>query len=108
MCILTLFISECNCHDHAESCFFNPYVYDATGKVSGGVCENCLHNTEGRQCEFCKLGFFQDPALDLNHQEICKREFSLYGTNKLNDARKLEYTEEAFLEVVAYLSVNQA
>ncbi len=83
-------------------------MYDATGKVSGGVCENCLHNTEGRQCEFCKLGFFQDPALDLNHQEICKREFSSSGEKLFKDARKSEYTEEAFVKVVAYLSVNQA
>ncbi len=68
------FCPECNCHDHAASCFFNPYVYAATGNVSGGVCDDCMHNTEGRQCEFCKLGFYQDPALDLRHPEICKRE----------------------------------
>jgi hypothetical protein len=68
-------ISECDCNDHATTCYFNPSVYAATGSVSGGVCDNCTHNTEGRQCEFCKVGFYQDPALPLNHPEICKREF---------------------------------
>jgi hypothetical protein len=48
-------------------------VYAATGSVSGGVCDNCTHHTVGRQCEFCQEGFYQDPILELNNPEICKR-----------------------------------
>ena len=41
------------------------------------------HNTEGRQCEFCKVGFFQDPELQINHPEICKRNFLSLNFNLL-------------------------
>ena len=73
--MLIPFFQECNCNDHASSCYFNPSVFEATGQLSGGVCENCEHNTEGRQCDSCKLGFFQDPELQLNHPDICKRTY---------------------------------
>ena len=63
---------ECNCHDHADTCIFSPYVYASTGNVSGGICENCTHNTEGLKCEFCKEGYYRDPVLELNHPEVCK------------------------------------
>ena len=75
---------ECNCNDHADSCFFNPYVYAATGNVSGGVCENCMHNTEGRQCEFCKLGYYQDPEHQINHPDVCKRECDRFCASRRN------------------------
>ena len=89
-----MLIAECNCHDHADSCFFNPYVYAATGNVSGGVCDNCTHNTEGRQCEFCKLGFYQDPALELNHPEICKREFPFMSSTKNLKAKYVQQQQQ--------------
>ena len=75
-------ISECNCHDHSDSCYFNPSIFVYSGNVTGGVCENCTHNTEGVKCESCIEGFYQDPAvvdangeLDLNSPDICKRKF---------------------------------
>ena len=41
--------------------------------ASGGVCDNCQHNTEGRQCESCKHGYYQDPNLQLDHVNICRK-----------------------------------
>eukprot|EP00094_Tigriopus_californicus_P009037 TCALIF_08711-PA protein Name:"Similar to LanB1 Laminin subunit beta-1 (Drosophila melanogaster)" AED:0.08 eAED:0.08 QI:0/0.86/0.81/1/0.86/0.87/16/623/1807 len=64
---------KCNCNDHASSCYFNQYVYAATGNVSGGVCNNCSHNTDGIHCEYCKEGFFQVPELELNDPNICEQ-----------------------------------
>lgn len=39
----------CNCHGHSSQC-----------EPSTGECINCNHNTEGRQCERCKRGFYGD------------------------------------------------
>ena len=66
-------ITECECNEHATKCYFSPYLYEATGNRTGGVCENCMHNTEGTHCESCLEGFYQDPALDVKDPEICKR-----------------------------------
>ena len=70
-------IIECECHEHTEKCHFDPVVYAASSNLTGGVCDECQHNTEGRQCEECTYGFYQDPAIfpDLNHPDICKRKF---------------------------------
>lgn len=70
----TFSLAECNCNNHATSCTFNSYVYEASGNVSGGVCEACMHNTEGKNCDSCIIGFYQDPNLDITHPEVCKRE----------------------------------
>lgn len=73
-------ISECNCHNHAETCHFDPSLFAASGNRTGGVCDNCQHNTEGRNCEFCIEGYYQsnvtsltDPRLD--DPDVCQRKY---------------------------------
>ncbi|XP_053096922.1 basement membrane-specific heparan sulfate proteoglycan core protein isoform X13 [Pangasianodon hypophthalmus] len=41
----------CNCHGHASAC--DPI---------SGHCLSCQHNTEGPQCDKCRLGYFGDPS----------------------------------------------
>ncbi|NXP24291.1 LAMB3 protein, partial [Scytalopus superciliaris] len=62
---------RCNCNGHSASCHFNPELYQASGGVSGGVCDDCQHNTEGNNCERCKSNYFRNQQQDLTHPEAC-------------------------------------
>ena len=44
--------------------------------VSGGVCEGCRDNTEGVQCETCRLGYYPnpDPDVPFTSPEACMGE----------------------------------
>nr|XP_057944950.1 usherin isoform X3 [Doryrhamphus excisus] len=59
----------CQCHGHADSCHYDAQMDDQPTEQylgGGGVCDNCMHNTTGRNCELCIRGFFRlehsDPA----------------------------------------------
>ncbi|NXO69232.1 LAMB3 protein, partial [Phainopepla nitens] len=62
---------RCECNGHSSSCHFDPELYQASGGASGGVCDNCQHNTEGNSCERCKTNFFRNPQRELSHPEAC-------------------------------------
>ncbi|NWS96978.1 LAMB3 protein, partial [Mionectes macconnelli] len=62
---------RCDCNGHSTSCHFDPELYRATGGASGGVCDDCQHNTEGNNCERCKTNYFRNQQQDLAHPEAC-------------------------------------
>lgn len=64
---------KCECHDHAATCHFDRELFEQSGGVSGGICDDCQHNTMGKNCDTCKIGFWKDPSVPINHTEICKR-----------------------------------
>ncbi|XP_068129732.1 laminin subunit beta-4 [Hyperolius riggenbachi] len=62
---------KCNCNGHSDKCHFDMNVYQANNGTSGGVCEDCQHNTVGNQCEFCKTFFYRDPLRDISDPDTC-------------------------------------
>ncbi|XP_055883837.1 laminin subunit beta-1-like [Biomphalaria glabrata] len=63
---------KCNCNNHATECHFDAARFQASNEVSGGVCDNCQHNTMGVNCESCKPFYYQDPVRDIRDPEICQ------------------------------------
>ncbi|XP_075062065.1 laminin subunit beta-4 [Mixophyes fleayi] len=62
---------KCNCNGHAYRCHFDMLVYLANNGTSGGVCEDCQHNTKGNQCDLCKPYFYHDPRKDISDPNTC-------------------------------------
>ncbi|NWT60196.1 LAMB3 protein, partial [Erythrocercus mccallii] len=62
---------RCDCNGHSSSCHFDPELHQASGGASGGVCDNCQHNTQGNNCERCKTNYFRNPRRELSHPEAC-------------------------------------
>ncbi|XP_071318517.1 laminin subunit beta-4 isoform X2 [Trachinotus anak] len=62
---------RCNCHGHSDSCHFDATRFEATGGVSGGVCDDCRHDRTGPQCEHCRPFLYQDPQKATDDPHAC-------------------------------------
>ncbi|KAM9026484.1 laminin subunit beta-4 [Ara ararauna] len=62
---------RCNCNGHSGRCHFDLAMYQASGGVSGGVCEDCQDNTTGQHCDHCKPLFYQDPLKAISDPQAC-------------------------------------
>uniref|UniRef100_A0A3P9DFY3 Si:dkey-202e22.2 n=1 Tax=Maylandia zebra TaxID=106582 RepID=A0A3P9DFY3_9CICH len=64
---------KCECHGHAATCHFSQRAWLSSGRLSGGVCEDCQHNTAGRRCHRCRYGYHRRPSLPLSSPHTCTR-----------------------------------
>ncbi len=76
----------CNCNGKSSICKYDrsiSWVYNTLiGSIlltilflEKGICQNCVNNTEGNNCESCKLNYFYDPF-----QRTCQKCFcNQYG-----------------------------
>uniref|UniRef100_A0A0N5AN25 Laminin subunit beta-1 n=1 Tax=Syphacia muris TaxID=451379 RepID=A0A0N5AN25_9BILA len=62
---------RCNCNHHAATCHFDQKRYEESGYVSGGVCDNCSHNTQGQHCEECIPYYYRDPQKKITDRDAC-------------------------------------
>ncbi|KAK1164005.1 laminin subunit gamma-2-like [Acipenser oxyrinchus oxyrinchus] len=60
--------SDCKCNGKAFHCTYDPQGY---------ICLNCIDNTDGRNCEKCKSGFFRQRPEDRCHPCLCNTMGSL-------------------------------
>ncbi|XP_062981457.1 usherin [Elgaria multicarinata webbii] len=65
----------CECYGHARSCHYNRTMDSFPNehhRGGGGVCDNCQHNTTGRNCELCKDFFYRHVDANLSAADVCK------------------------------------
>uniref|UniRef100_A0A8D3CQ06 Laminin, beta 4 n=1 Tax=Scophthalmus maximus TaxID=52904 RepID=A0A8D3CQ06_SCOMX len=79
LCSITLILDHftlgavrCNCHGHSDSCHFDAVRFQATGGVSGGVCDSCRHDRMGPQCELCRPFLYRDPQKVTDDPHACR------------------------------------
>ncbi|XP_062418892.1 laminin subunit beta-4 isoform X2 [Pungitius pungitius] len=62
---------RCNCNGHSDACHFDASRFEATGGLSGGICEDCRHHRMGSQCESCGPFHYQDPQRATDDPQAC-------------------------------------
>lgn len=77
------FVPACKCNGHADTCHFDMDAWLASGNRSGGVCDNCQHNTAGQHCQRCKPGFYRDLRKPFSAPDACKRKSATSQSSEL-------------------------
>ncbi|XP_053308878.1 laminin subunit alpha-5 isoform X2 [Spea bombifrons] len=70
----------CNCNGHAHDCYYDADVDQRRASMNrqgqylgGGVCVDCQHNTDGVNCERCRLGYYKSPDHPTDSPYTCQR-----------------------------------
>uniref|UniRef100_A0A3P8RYW1 Usherin n=1 Tax=Amphiprion percula TaxID=161767 RepID=A0A3P8RYW1_AMPPE len=73
--LLPMNCRPCQCHGHALSCHYDVLADDQPDehyRGGGGICDNCIHNTTGKNCELCISGFFRLEDSDPTSVDVCQ------------------------------------
>uniref|UniRef100_A0A8C9Y6D7 Netrin G2 n=1 Tax=Sander lucioperca TaxID=283035 RepID=A0A8C9Y6D7_SANLU len=54
----------CECNGHSNRCSYIDFINVVT-------CVSCKHNTRGQNCQFCRLGYYRNPSLPLDDEDVC-------------------------------------
>uniref|UniRef100_UPI00398E8FCB netrin-G1-like isoform X1 n=1 Tax=Pristiophorus japonicus TaxID=55135 RepID=UPI00398E8FCB len=54
----------CECYGHSNRCSYLELLTTA-------ICVSCQHNTRGRHCQLCRLGYHRNPSAQLDHHNVC-------------------------------------
>ncbi|GCB61849.1 hypothetical protein scyTo_0011390 [Scyliorhinus torazame] len=84
---------KCNCNNHSQKCRFDPEVHRDSGGISGGVCDDCEHNTIGSNCEKCKPSFYRRPGRDITAIDTCIGDRTTTTTVLVQNARNVIVTK---------------
>ncbi|TDH13398.1 hypothetical protein EPR50_G00057270 [Perca flavescens] len=55
---------NCECNGHSNRCSYIDFINVVT-------CVSCKHNTRGQNCQFCRLGYYRNPSLPLDAEDVC-------------------------------------
>ncbi|XP_037536073.1 netrin-G2 [Nematolebias whitei] len=55
---------NCECNGHSNRCSYIDFINAVT-------CVSCKHNTRGQKCQYCRLGYYKNASLPLDHENIC-------------------------------------
>uniref|UniRef100_A0A669BAD2 Netrin G2 n=1 Tax=Oreochromis niloticus TaxID=8128 RepID=A0A669BAD2_ORENI len=54
----------CECNGHSNRCSYIDFINVVT-------CVSCKHNTRGQNCQYCRLGYYQNASLPLTDENVC-------------------------------------
>ncbi|XP_052767673.1 usherin-like isoform X2 [Mya arenaria] len=64
----------CECYSHANECVYDPALDpfpDEHYTGGGGKCMSCQHNTEGRWCDRCIMGWYRPTGKSMYAEDVC-------------------------------------
>ncbi|XP_056449270.1 netrin-G2 [Gadus chalcogrammus] len=64
ICEESAILDNCECNGHSNRCSYIDFLNVVT-------CVSCKHNTRGRSCEACRVGYYREAATPLDDEDVC-------------------------------------
>ncbi|XP_024909101.1 netrin-G2 [Cynoglossus semilaevis] len=63
--------ANCDCNGHSNRCSYIDFINVIT-------CVSCKHNTRGQNCQYCRLGYYRNPSLSLDDENVCVGQWHIH------------------------------